>query len=72
MSSTVHFALLRDPKLVDVVDEEWEKEVIPEDGALNHIYLKFSTMNQSRTFTSQLYFFLHQMQTPFYLTEWML
>jgi hypothetical protein len=34
MSSTIHFGLLRDPKLVDVVDEQWEKEVLPEDGAL--------------------------------------
>lgn len=32
MSSTLHFSLLRDPKLLDVIDEEWEKEVLPEDG----------------------------------------
>jgi hypothetical protein len=38
MSSTVHFGLLRDPKLVDVVDEEWEKEVLPEDGAGQPVY----------------------------------
>jgi hypothetical protein len=32
MSSTLHFSLLRDPKLLDLIDEEWEKEVLPEDG----------------------------------------
>jgi len=37
MSSTIHFALLRDPKLVDVVDEEWEKEILPVDGAIVRI-----------------------------------
>ncbi len=41
MSSTVHFGLLRDPKLVDVVDEEWEKEVLPEDGAWQPEYSIF-------------------------------
>ncbi|KAL4519367.1 hypothetical protein Ndes2526A_g00455 [Nannochloris sp. 'desiccata'] len=34
MSSTIHFALLRDPKLVDVFDEEWEREVLPVDDAI--------------------------------------
>ena len=32
MSSTIHYALVRDPKLLDVVDEEWEKDKLPEDG----------------------------------------
>ena len=36
MSSSLHFSLIRDPKLIDVVDEEWEKDVkagLPVDGA---------------------------------------
>jgi len=32
MSSTIHFSLLRKPELLDLVDEEWEKDIIPEDG----------------------------------------
>lgn len=34
MSSTVHFSLARNPQLVDMVDDEWEKETLPVDGTL--------------------------------------
>ena len=32
MSSTLHFSLIRDPKLLDIIDEEWEADVLPEEG----------------------------------------
>jgi len=34
MSSTIPFFMVRDPKLLDVVDEDWEKDVLPEDGKM--------------------------------------
>ena len=33
MASTIQYSLIRRPELLDVVDEEWEKEVLPVDGA---------------------------------------
>jgi hypothetical protein len=33
MSHTVPAALIFDPQLVDVVDEEWLMEALPDDGA---------------------------------------
>ena len=30
--SSARFALLRDPKLIDIVDEEWAKDTLSDDG----------------------------------------
>jgi hypothetical protein len=71
MSSTLHFALLRDPKLVDVVDEEWEKEVLPVDGAIALIESLHNLLLITATLDNQLnFFFSPKLQTPFYLTGW--
>ena len=33
MSSTIDSRLVTDPQLLDVVDEEWQRDVLPDDGA---------------------------------------
>ena len=32
MASTIQYSLIRKPELLDIVDEEWEKDVLPNDG----------------------------------------
>lgn len=32
MSSTVHFSLISNPQLLDVVDEEWMQDSLEDDG----------------------------------------
>lgn len=32
MSSTLHFALVREPHLLDIVDEEWARDSLSDDG----------------------------------------
>lgn len=32
MSHTLPYALLREPKLLDVVDLEWARDTLPDDG----------------------------------------
>jgi len=34
MSQTVHYADISEPTLVDIVDEEWLKDKLSDDGAL--------------------------------------
>jgi hypothetical protein len=33
MASTIQYSLIRRPALLDVVDEDWERDVLPVDGA---------------------------------------
>ena len=33
MAATLPGYLLRDPQLLDVIDEEWARETLPDDGA---------------------------------------
>jgi len=32
MSATLHYSLVREPELLDVLDEEWLKDTLPDDG----------------------------------------
>lgn len=32
MASTIHFSLIRDPGLLDVVDDRWREDTLPNDG----------------------------------------
>lgn len=34
MSSTIHFSLISNPQLLDVVDEEWMQDKLEDDGEL--------------------------------------
>ena len=35
MSITVHYAQIKEPDLLDIVDDEWQQDTLPADGARN-------------------------------------
>ena len=37
MSTTIHFSLISNPQLLDVVDEEWMQDKLEDDGELVRI-----------------------------------
>ena len=43
MSSTIHFSLISNPQLLDVVDEEWMQDKLEDDGELIVPYLKINS-----------------------------
>jgi len=55
MSTTIHFSLISNPQLLDVVDEEWMQDKLEDDGrdlmplvskSLVHTFLKSSSQHQ--------------------------
>ena len=42
MSSTIHFSLISNPQLLDVVDEEWMQDKLEDDGELIVSLLKMN------------------------------
>jgi hypothetical protein len=47
MSTSLHYSTINNPTLVDIVDEEWAKETLPDDGMLR--------LAQSGTFDSMMW-----------------
>ena len=42
MSSSIHFSLISNPQLLDVVDEEWMQDKLDDDGELIVSLLKIN------------------------------
>lgn len=38
--SSVRFHLLRDPKLLDIVDDEWAQDTLSDDGMMGRILIE--------------------------------
>ena len=34
MSTTLHYSLVGEPELLDILDEDWLRDTLPDDGAL--------------------------------------
>jgi hypothetical protein len=35
MSQTIPYSVIKEPELLDIVDEEWETDKLPNDGTLS-------------------------------------
>ena len=40
MSATLHYSLVGEPELLDVIDEDWLRDTLPNDGVLGLLSLK--------------------------------
>lgn len=49
MSTTIHFSLISEPHLLDIIDDEWMQDTLADDGAFED-----AVISQSDLFSSSI------------------
>jgi hypothetical protein len=53
MSTTIHFSLISEPHLLDIIDDEWMQDTLADDGAFEDAVVSQSDLFSSSTVLKQ-------------------